>query len=86
MKIFITFAIVYILLTKIQKNMGYKVKIQKVDRGNTKSYYVNFPAAVAEAGEITKGEEMEWLIQDKDTYVLKRVNKSKSVIDSDLKC
>lgn len=60
--------------------MGYKVKVQRVDREKTKSYYVNFPAAVAEAGQIEKGEEMEWLIQDKDTYVLKRTKKSKSLI------
>lgn len=60
--------------------MGYQVKIQRVDRGKTKSFYVNFPAAVAEAGEILKGEEMEWIIQDKDTYILKRVKKSKPLI------
>lgn len=63
--------------------MGYKVKIQRVERGSTKSFYVNFPAAVAEAGGIEKGEEMEWLIQDRDTYVLKRIKKSKSLIKSD---
>lgn len=62
--------------------MGYKVKIQRVDRGKTKSFYVNFPAAVAEAAQISKGEEMEWVIHDKDTYVLRRVVKSKSLIDS----
>jgi hypothetical protein len=66
----------YICLLQLN-NMGYKIKIQRVERGNTKSFYVNFPAAVAEAGDITKGEEMEWCIQDKDTYILKRVNKSK---------
>lgn len=60
--------------------MGYKVKIQRVDREKTKSYYINFPAAVAEAAQIEKGEEMEWLIQDKDTFVLKRTKKSKSLI------
>ena len=60
--------------------MGYQVKIQRVDRGNTKSFYVNFPAAVAEAGEILKGEEMEWVIQDRDTYILKRVITSKTLI------
>jgi hypothetical protein len=60
--------------------MGSKVKIQRVERGKTKSFYVNFPAAVAEAGEIEKGEEMEWFIEDKDTYVLRRVKKSKSLI------
>lgn len=61
--------------------MGYKVKIQRVERGSTKSFYVNFPAAVAEAGQIEKGEEMEWLIHDRDTYVLRRVTKSNPVIN-----
>jgi len=61
--------------------MGYKVKIQRVDRGKTKSFYINFPAAVAEAGQITKGEEMEWVIHDKDTYILRRVIKSKPLIN-----
>ena len=64
--------------------MGYKVKFQRVERGSTKSFYVNFPAAVAEAAEIEKGEEMEWYIQDKDTFVLKRTTKSKSLIDKKL--
>lgn len=63
--------------------MGYKVKIQRVERGSTKSFYVNFPAAVAEAGQISKGEEMEWIIHDKDTYILRRITKSKQLIDSD---
>jgi len=57
--------------------MGYKVKIQRVERRQTKSFYVNFPAAVAEAVEILKGEEMEWIIQDKNTFILKRVKKQK---------
>ena len=60
--------------------MGYKIKIQKVDRGNTKSFYVNFPAAVAEAAKITKGEEMEWVIEDRNTFVLKRIKPKKSVL------
>jgi hypothetical protein len=57
--------------------MGYKVKIQRVERGKTKSFYINFPAAVAESVEIVKGEEMEWVIQDKNTFILKRLKKSK---------
>ena len=60
--------------------MGYKIKIQRVERGSTKSFYVNFPAAVADAGQILKGEEMEWFIEDRDTYVLKRITKSKSLL------
>ncbi len=53
--------------------MGYKVKIQKVDRGTTKSFYINFPAAVAEASKLDKGEEMEWIIEDKNTFILQRI-------------
>jgi hypothetical protein len=67
------FCIVYILL-----NMGYKVKIQKVERGTTKSFYINFPAAVAEACDLLKGEEMEWLIEDRNSFVLKRVIQAKT--------
>ena len=58
--------------------MGYKVKIQKVERGKTKSFYVNFPAAVAEACTLEKGEEMEWLIEDRNSFVLKRVKEAKT--------
>ena len=63
--------------------MGHRVKIQRVERGKTKSFYVNFPAAIAEAGQLQKGEEMEWLIEDRNTFVLKKVNKSKSLINKD---
>jgi hypothetical protein len=55
--------------------MGYQVKIQRVERGATKSFYVNFPAAVAEASQIEKGEEMEWVIEDKNTFILQRIKK-----------
>ena len=60
--------------------MGYKAKIQRVDRGRTKSFYINLPAAVAEACNIEKGEEMEWLVEDKNTFVLRRISPTKSRI------
>jgi len=53
--------------------MGYKVKIQRVDRKTTKSFYINFPAAIAEALQMEKGEEYEWEIEDKNTLVFKSV-------------
>lgn len=56
--------------------MGYQVKIQRVERGTTKSFYVNFPAALAEACNIEKGEEMEWLIEDKNNFTLQRIKKT----------
>jgi len=61
--------------------MGYNVKVQRVDRGKTKSFYVNLPAAVAEACNIEKGEEMEWLVENKDTFILKRITPTKSRIN-----
>jgi antitoxin component of MazEF toxin-antitoxin module len=53
--------------------MGYRVKLQKVERPTNKSYYLNFPAAIAEALGAEKGEEFEWEIEDKNTLVLRRV-------------
>ena len=60
--------------------MGYKIRIQRVERGSTQSFYVNFPAAVAEAANIIKGEEMEWSIENKNTFVLQRVKPVKERI------
>jgi hypothetical protein len=72
--------IVYILLSIKHTNMGYKIRIQRVERGSTQSFYVNFPAAVAEAANIIKGEEMEWSIENKNTFVLQRVKPAKERI------
>lgn len=52
--------------------MGYKIKIQKVNRPTNVSFYVNLPAAIAEAIEVEKGEVFEWFIEDKNMLVLKR--------------
>jgi hypothetical protein len=60
--------------------MGHKIKIQRVERGATKSFYVNFPVALAEAALIEKGEEMEWLVEDRNTFVLRRIQPKKSVV------
>jgi antitoxin component of MazEF toxin-antitoxin module len=57
--------------------MGYKIKIQKVQRPTNKSYYVNMPAAIAESIGLEKGEEMEWEIENKNLLVLKRVKPKK---------
>ena len=54
--------------------MGYQVRIQKVERAATSSYYVNFPVAVAEAIEVAKGESWAWFLEDKNTLVLRRLN------------
>jgi hypothetical protein len=58
--------------------MGYKVKIQKIERATNKTYYVNFPGAFADAVDLEKGEEMEWFIEDRNCFVLKRVKEAGS--------
>ena len=60
--------------------MGHQIKIQRVERGATKSYYVNFPAALAEAAQIEKGEELEWLVEDRNAFLLRRVKPKKSIL------
>jgi hypothetical protein len=60
--------------------MGHKIKIQRVERETTKSYYVNFPAALAEAAQVEKGEQLEWLMEDRNTFILRRVIPKKSVL------
>lgn len=55
--------------------MGYLIKVQKVDRPTNRSYYLNLPVVLAESLEIQKGDPFEWLIEDKNTLLLSRVNR-----------
>ncbi len=52
--------------------MGYLIKLQKVERPTNRSYYVNLPVVLAEAMALSKGEELEWLLEDKNTLLLLR--------------
>jgi hypothetical protein len=65
--------------------MGYPVKVQKVERPTNKSFYVNLPAALAEAAGIEKGEAMEWLVEDRNCFVLKRVIARKSLLSKKMR-
>jgi len=38
--------------------MGYVVKLQKVQRPTNRNFYVNLPAAFADAVQLDKGEEL----------------------------
>lgn len=60
--------------------MGYRIKVQKVERPTNTSFYVNLPAALAESMQVEKGETMEWFVEDRDTLVLKRIKPSKSLL------
>ena len=57
---------------------GYLIKVQKVERPTNRSYYLNLPVVLAEALEIEKGEQMKWLVEDKNTLLLCRTRKRPS--------
>lgn len=63
--------------------MGYKVRIQRVDRPTNRSFYLNFPAPIADAVNMQKGEELEWLVEDRNTFIIKQVKARKSFIKKD---
>lgn len=52
--------------------MGFPTKIQLIKRAKSEQWYINFPAAVAQAIELEKGEVVEWIIEDKTNLTLKR--------------
>lgn len=52
--------------------MPLPTKVQVINRKNSQQYYVNFPAQVAQALDIEKGEDVEWSIHDRATLVLVR--------------
>jgi len=57
--------------------MGYPTKVQLIQRKASEQWYVNFPAALAQAMEFSKGETVEWVIQDRDTLCLKRAERGR---------
>jgi len=65
--------------------MGYKTKIQLINRAKSEQWYINFPAAVAQAMEFKKGEIVEWLIDDHQKMVLTRSDESVASLKKKLK-
>jgi hypothetical protein len=54
--------------------MGYFSKLQVIQRGRqNRQFYLICPAPVAAALELQKGEALEWIIKDRDTFEIHRV-------------
>jgi len=53
-------------------HMGYPTKVQLIKRKASEQYYINFPAAIAQAMDFSKAEDVEWTISDKKHLVLSR--------------
>ena len=54
--------------------MGYFSKLQVIQRGKqNRQYYLICPAPLAAALELEKGESLEGIIKDRDTFQIRRV-------------
>ena len=52
--------------------MGFPTKVQLIKRATSEQWYINFPSAIAQAMEFSKGETVEWVISDKAHLILSR--------------
>ena len=53
-------------------DMGYPTKVQLIQRKESQQWYINFPAAVAQAMDFSKGEAVQWTVADKGHLILSR--------------
>ena len=56
--------------------MGYPTKVQLIRRKDSQQWYINFPAPIAQAMDFTKGEVVEWTIQNRDCLILQRLGQA----------
>jgi hypothetical protein len=64
--------------------MGLPTKVQLIKRKSSEQWYINFPSAVAQAMEFSRGETVEWSIEDKSLLALRRLNPPPSVLKKTL--
>ena len=57
--------------------MGYPTSVQLIERKKTEQWYVNFPAAIARALDLQKGEIVEWTIETRWRLTLKRTRRTR---------
>jgi len=64
--------------------MGFPTKVQLIRRKASEQWYINFPSAVAQALDFSRGETVEWSIEDKSLLALRRLNPPPSVLKKTL--
>lgn len=52
--------------------MGYKTKVQLIQRKDSQQWLFNIPAAIGAAIELKKGEPLDLTIKDKNCLVVRR--------------
>jgi hypothetical protein len=54
--------------------MGFPTKVQLIKRKASEQWYINFPSAIAQAMEFSRGETVEWIVEDKALLALRRLH------------
>ena len=54
--------------------MGYPTKVQLIKRKASEQWYINFPSAIAQAMDFSRGEPVEWSIEDRSLLALHRLH------------
>lgn len=53
--------------------MGYVTKLQVIQRANNaRQFYVICPSPLAQALEMEQGEELEWVVENRRTLIVRR--------------
>jgi len=60
--------------------MGFPTKVQLIKRKASEQWYINFPAAIAQAMEFVRGETVEWIVEDKALLALRRLDPPPSAL------
>jgi len=64
--------------------VGFPTKVQLIQRKASEQWYINFPSAVAQAMEFSKGETVEWIVEDKSLLALRRLETPPSALKKTL--
>jgi hypothetical protein len=54
--------------------MGFPTKVQLIQRQASQQWYINFPSAIAQAMQFSRGETVEWIVEDKALLALRRLH------------
>jgi len=54
--------------------MGFPTKVQLIHRKASQQWYINFPSALAQAMDFSRGETVEWSVEDKTLLALRRLH------------
>ena len=64
--------------------MGFPTKVQLIQRKASQQWYINFPSALAQAMEFSRGETVEWTVEDKTLLALRRLHPPPAILKKTL--